>query len=200
MTTPYRPATIPADLALILAALAPEDAERLSDAFQFAAAAHHGQQRDEGTPFIEHPVRVASILWRELGQRDVELLIAALNHDVVEDSEHVDEELIASRFGQRIAGIVLDVTKQKAPSESKAARDRAYLDRLPDLPLESRLLKLADRIDNLRSVPLAADREKAERYLEVTRDSFVPLALATDPTATRLLQEACDEVERYLES
>jgi (p)ppGpp synthase/HD superfamily hydrolase len=189
---------IPPELALIQAAVMPEDAERLDNAFRFAAAAHAGQTRDEGTPFIEHPVRVAAILWGELGCRDVDVLVAALNHDVVEDSELVDAALVASAFGERVAALVLDVTKEEAAAHDRAARDRAYLDRLPRLSLDSRMLKLADRIDNLRSVLRSGDPDKARRYLEVSRAEFIPLALSTDQAAARLVTEACDAVERML--
>jgi (p)ppGpp synthase/HD superfamily hydrolase len=189
---------IPPELALIQAAVMPDDAERLDNAFRFAAAAHAGQTRDEGTPFIEHPVRVAAILWGELGCRDVDVLVAALNHDVVEDSELVDAALLASAFGERVAALVLDVTKEQVATEHKAARDRAYLDRLPRLSLDSRMLKLADRIDNLRSVLRSGDPDKARRYLEVSRAEFIPLALSTDQAAARLVTEACDAVEKML--
>jgi (p)ppGpp synthase/HD superfamily hydrolase len=189
---------IPPELALIQASILPEDAERLEDAFRFAAAAHEGQTRDEGTPFIEHPVRVAAILWNELGCRDVDLLVAALNHDVVEDSGLVDAALVASAFGERVAALVLDVTKEQVEAEDKPVRDRAYLDRLPLLSRESRMLKLADRIDNLRSILHSGDLDKARRYLDVSRAEFIPLALTTDQAAARLVSEACDAVERML--
>ena len=177
--------------------LASEDAERLLDAFRVAAAAHASQLRDEGTPFIEHPVRVAQILWSELGVRDVDVLIAALNHDVVEDSE-LDSAFIAGKFGQRVEELVEHVTKAAVPDEHKSARDADYLLALRAAPRDARLLKLADRIDNLRAVIRSNDQAKAARYLNVSRAEFLPLALLTDPTAERLIASACDAIERYL--
>lgn len=195
------PTDLPPELALIQAQVGADDAARLEQAYRFAEAAHEGQTRDEGTPFIEHPVRVAAILWNELGRRgDIDLIIAALCHDTVEDSEHVDAELLESYFGPAIAGLVLDVTKQPAAPDLKAARDRAYLDKLPGLPLRSRLLKLADRIDNLRAVVHSTEPGKAWRYLTVSRAEFIPLALQTDQVAARLIVEACDALERHLEA
>jgi (p)ppGpp synthase/HD superfamily hydrolase len=193
----YVPAAPPPSLTTLLAAMSPSDAERLLDAYRVAAAAHHGQLRDEGTPFIEHPVRVAQILWSELGVRDVDLLIAALNHDVLEDCE-LDVAFMTSKFGEHVAELVLQVTKPPAPVEERAARDTAYLAALRDAPRDARMLKLADRIDNLRGVPHANDPAKAARYLRVSRAEFLPLALLTDPTAERLIAEACDAVETYL--
>lgn len=197
----YRPDSTPAPITLIAAALSSDDAERLAEAFQFAAAAHAGQIRDEGAPYIEHPVRVVSILWDEIGQReDPDLLIAALNHDVLEDCEWLPREVMVAAFGERVTRMVEDVTKERVPDEQKAGRDRAYMDRLPGLPLESRLMKLADRIDNVRSVRYSPDFAKAARYLTVSRAEFIPLALATDQTAARLLTEACDALEDHLRS
>ena len=191
-------APVPAGLTLIQASLAHADAERVELAYRFAAAAHDGQKRDEGTPFIEHPVRVAQLLWEELDVRDVDLLVAALNHDAIEDNDDVDVTLVTSVFGKRVAGMVVDVTKEPPGPEGRDARDRAYLDRLPSLPSESRLLKLADRIDNLRSVLNANDPAKARRYLDVSRAEFIPLAAMTDPVAHRLVTEACDAIARAL--
>ena len=188
----------PHELTLIQASLAPDDAVRLECAYRFAEAAHRGQVRDEGTPFIEHPVRVATVLWDEFGVRDVELLIAALNHDAIEDNDDVNRCLVASAFGERVASLVCDVTKEPAGPEGREARDRKYLDHLRDLSEDSRLLKLADRIDNLRSIPRSNDEAKKRRYLEVSRAEFLPLAAATDPVAHRLVAEACDAIERLL--
>ncbi len=190
---------MPHSLTLIQASLSPDDAELLELAYRFALAAHEGQTRDEGSPFIEHPVRVAVLLWHELGVRDIELLIAALNHDTIEDCDAVDAALIESVFGDRVTRLVNDVTKEAVQPEERSERDRAYLDRLPTLSIDSRLLKLADRIDNLRSVIHANDPAKASRYLEVSRAEFIPLAAMTDPAASRLVSDACDSIERMLD-
>jgi (p)ppGpp synthase/HD superfamily hydrolase len=194
----YRPAELPVDLVNLLALNHPDNACRIADAFQFAEAAHRDQTRDEGTPFISHPVAVAVILWQELGCRDVDVLLAALTHDVLEDCDWLDAVVLASVIGERATDMVTHVTKRRVPEGEKAARDQRYLEALRELPSESRLLKLADRIHNLRCVPLAGDPAKAERYLKVSRDEFLPLALMTDATAARLIESACDEIERYL--
>jgi (p)ppGpp synthase/HD superfamily hydrolase len=198
VTIPYRAPETPVEVALMIATLSVEDAGRIEFAYRFAAAAHDGQIRDEGTPFIEHPVRVAHILWEEFGSRDVDAIIAALNHDVLEDCGWLDADILRGALGEASTELIEHVTKEQVPDDSKAARDRAYLDRLWDLPTGARLLKLADRLDNLRSVVHAGDPAKARRYLTVSREEFIPLALATDPLAARLIGDACDEIERYL--
>ncbi|CAN5250708.1 hypothetical protein BH23CHL1_BH23CHL1_10350 [soil metagenome] len=198
MTIPYHAPETPVEVALMIATLSAEDAGRIEFAFRFAAAAHGGQTRDEGTPFIEHPVRVARILWEDFGSRDVEVIIAALNHDVLEDCDWLDSEILRGALGETSTQLIEHVTKEQVSDDKKAARDRAYLDRLWEIPPEARLLKLADRLDNLRSVIYAGDPAKAQRYLAVSRTEFIPLALATDPVAARLIGDACDEIERYL--
>lgn len=196
----YQPTPIPAPLTMILATLPPDDAGRLHYAFQFAAEAHRGQRRDEGTPFIDHPVAVAEILWGDLACRDVDMLVAALMHDVLEDRAEVEPGVLESLIGPRAFSLVEHVTKPPVPDERKPLRDREYLDRLREAPADVRLLKLADRIHNLRQVIHAGDPEKARRYLEVSRLEFYPLALATSAAAARHVAEACDAIERYLDA
>lgn len=200
MTMPYRAPDVPAEVALIIATLPAEDAGRIEFAYRFAAAAHEGQLRDEGTLYIEHPVRVARILWEELGSRSVEMIIAALNHDVLEDCDWLDADILGGALGEEATALIQYVTKETVPDEQKEERDRAYMDALWEIPLDARLLKLADRVDNLRSVIHAGDPAKALRYLTVSRETFLPLALATDPVAAHLIGDACDDIERYLGS
>lgn len=195
---PYTAAPIPISLTTILAGCDPESAERIVESFRFAAAAHDGQQRDQGSPFIDHPVAVAGILWHELGCRDTDVLVAALLHDVLEDCDWIDPEILADLIGMRALAMVKHVTKPPVPLEERDKRDNIYLESLPHLPHESRLLKLADRIHNLRQVVHAGDRAKAGRYLSVSRERFYPLALSTDPAAARLIEEACAIIERFL--
>ncbi|HYI13996.1 MAG TPA: HD domain-containing protein [Thermomicrobiales bacterium] len=194
----YRPAEIPAPLTTVLARLHADDAERLVSAYRFAAAAHAAHTRDEGSPFIDHPVAVAVILSEELGCRDVDTLIAALNHDVLEDCDWLCSADVEGAIGERATRLVADVTKEQVPDAEKSARDDRYLAHLWEIPAEAKLLKMADRIHNLRSIPMANDPDKARRYLDVSRNEFLPLALTVDSTAARLIAEACDVIESYL--
>ena len=194
----YRPADIPPALTSVLTRLHPDDANRLASAFRFAAAAHAGHRRDEGSPFIDHPVSVTVILGEELGCHDVDLLVAALNHDILEDCDWLRRDDVAGAIGERATRFVEEVTKEPTPEQQKSARDDRYLQRLWHISPEAKLLKLADRIHNLRSIPNANDPAKATRYLDVSRREFYPLALAVDPTAARLIAQACDAIEAYL--
>jgi (p)ppGpp synthase/HD superfamily hydrolase len=194
----YQQRPIPSPFVTVLATLRPDDAERVAYAFQFAAEAHGTQQRDEGTPFIDHPVAVAVILWSELGCRDVDMLLAALAHDILEDCVDIDADVLVGVIGAGALDLVRQVTKAQVAAEHKAQRDQDYLDHLRTARADVRLLKLADRIHNLRSIVLSDDRAKALRYLTVSRDEFYPMALATDITAAQLVAEACDAIERFL--
>lgn len=194
----YRPHAIPPALTNIMMGLHRDDAERLEAAFQIAAQAHDGQVRDEGTPFIDHPVAVVEILYNELGCRDVDVLVAALNHDVLEDAACVTDGFLTSAIGDRATVFVRNVTKEKVPEREKSQRDARYMERLRNADHHTKLLKLADRIHNLRSIPKSDDRDKAQRYLSVSRAEFIPIALGVDHNAADRIREACDEIEEML--
>jgi GTP diphosphokinase / guanosine-3',5'-bis(diphosphate) 3'-diphosphatase len=144
------------DLALLLKALA------------FAAHKHREQRRKdaEASPYINHPIALADVLVNEGGVTDVEVLSAALLHDTVEDTATTPEEL-ANAFGSRIARIVAEVTDdQRLP---KAERKRLQIEHAGSLSPEAKLVKLADKICNLRDV---ADRPPAQWDLERRREYF----------------------------
>ena len=140
-----------------------------------ASDAHHGQLRDHGTAYIEHPLSVARILAEEIGITEPDVLIAALLHDVVEDSplrvEDIDEQ-----FGTWVANAVETLTKPEAPPSEKPERDRRYYERLQHAPETVQLIKLADRLDNLRHLPLSPRADKKARYIRETRTHFLPMA------------------------
>jgi GTP diphosphokinase / guanosine-3',5'-bis(diphosphate) 3'-diphosphatase len=127
------------ELALLLKALA------------FAAHKHRDQRRKdaEASPYINHPIALADVLVNEGGVTDVETLCAALLHDTVEDTATTHQELVDA-FGSRIARIVAEVTDDK--SLSKAERKRLQVEHAALLSPEAKLVKLADKISNLRDV------------------------------------------------
>ena len=133
------------ELALLLKALA------------FAAHKHRDQRRKdaEASPYINHPIALADVLVNEGGVTDVEVLCAALLHDTVEDTATTHEELLDA-FGSRIARIVAEVTDDKRLP--KAERKRLQIEHAPHISREAKLVKLADKLCNLRDV---ADRPPA---------------------------------------
>jgi guanosine-3',5'-bis(diphosphate) 3'-pyrophosphohydrolase len=120
-------------------------------AVHFAAEKHRTQRRKDGddSPYINHPIEVAETLARIGGVRDVELLAAAILHDTVEDTETTAAELEA-RFGAAIRDIVLEVTDDK--SLPKAERKQLQVAHAPHISHEAKLVKLADKISNLRDI------------------------------------------------
>ena len=144
------------ELALLLKALA------------FAAHKHRDQRRKdaEASPYINHPIALADVLVNEAGITDVEVLCAALLHDTVEDTATTHEELVDA-FGSRIARIVAEVTDDKRVS--KAERKRLQIEHAPHLSREAKLVKLADKLCNLRDV---AERPPAGWPLERRQEYF----------------------------
>ncbi len=158
----------------------------LAKVYTFAATAHAGELRKgSGQPYIAHPEAVAQIL-REIGVDDPTILAAALLHDVVENSPVALAD-IAARFGEDVAGLVAELTR---PPETHEKRDafRRYLDRLSPRAL---LIKLADRIENLRGLRFIHDDPAFVRnYLDETRELFPPLAGRMHTQLAVLLREA----------
>ena len=140
----------------------------LFKALAFAAHKHRDQRRKdaEASPYINHPIALADVLVNEGGVTDVEVLCAALLHDTVEDTATTHEELVDA-FGSRIARIVAEVTDDK--HLPKAERKRLQVEHAPHLSHEAKLVKLADKLCNLRDV---ADRPPAGWDLPRRREYF----------------------------
>lgn len=117
----------------------------------FAAERHrHQRRRDaEASPYINHPIALADVLANEGGVDDLNALCAALLHDTVEDTQTSAADIEAA-FGARIAAIVLEVSDDK--SLPKAERKRLQIEHAPQLSREAKLIKLADKICNLRDL------------------------------------------------
>jgi len=165
------------DLAAALNSLPPAALAVVERAHAVAGQAHHGQQRDEGAPYIEHPLRVALIVAREMGRREPDLLAAALLHDVVEDSP-LGEADVRAAFGHDVAQLVGLLTKEKAhdPTE-KRELTRRYLKRIAAASPDALLLKLCDRLDNLRPLADIPDYDKRNKYIRETYWLYMPFAV-----------------------
>ncbi|AOL24498.1 guanosine-3',5'-bis(diphosphate) 3'-pyrophosphohydrolase [Erythrobacter litoralis] len=126
------------------------DAARLLDAASFAAGRHRDQRRKDAgaTPYINHPLDVARIL-AEAGVADIEVLMAAILHDTIEDTDTTADEL-AERFGERVCGLVLEVTDDK--SLPKLERKRLQVAKAESKSDDAKMIKLADKTGNLRDL------------------------------------------------
>ena len=145
-----------AELALLLKALA------------FAAARHRDQRRKDAgaSPYINHPIALADVLVNEGRVHDVTVLAAALLHDTLEDTETQPGE-IESGFGAGILGVVLEVTDDR--NLAKADRKRLQIEHAAHISREAKLVKLADKICNLRDV---AESPPANWSIERKREYF----------------------------
>src|SRR3954470_12540039 len=148
----------------------------ISRAYAEAANAHTGQLRNSGEPYIEHPLSVAMII-AELGLDDV-TIASALLHDAVEDTRLSLEELRSS-FGAEVAEIVDGVTKlDRIRFDSKEAQQAATMRKMlvaMAKDLRVLLIKLADRLHNMRTIASLPD-EKQQRIAQETLDIYAPLA------------------------
>ena len=129
----------------------PEGMSLVLKALDFAAQKHRDQRRKdkEASPYINHPIELANVLWHEGGVNDPVVIAAALLHDTVEDTETSWQEL-RGEFGDEIADIVLEVTDVKWLK--KIVRKRLQVARARHSSERARLVKLADKICNLRDV------------------------------------------------
>jgi GTP pyrophosphokinase len=168
------------DAAPELTALLPGDVvARLAQAVQYATEQHGDQRRKTGVPYLEHLLEAVQILVQGAGVRDPDVLVAAVLHDVVEDTPRTLAE-IAAAFGPGVAELVRWVTKpEPRPGEDATAVREAYLRRLRLAPPDAILVKLADRLSNVQTLRnLAPDRQRA--YYAQTVEYIIPLT-ATQP-------------------
>jgi GTP pyrophosphokinase len=157
------------------------DDPALSKAIGLARQVHAGALRDEGTPYVSHPMRVALILLDELGVSDRVLVCAAVLHDVIEDSPTVTYDQLLSQFGPSVAGTVRCLTDEfKRSGLPRAERRALYLARIARAEADCLIVKVCDRIDNLRSLAYTTDVEKRSRMMRETETILLP-ALANRP-------------------
>jgi guanosine-3',5'-bis(diphosphate) 3'-pyrophosphohydrolase len=138
-------------------------------AVAFAAEKHRNQRRKDAdaSPYINHPIALANVLANEGGIEDPNVLCAAVLHDTIEDTETTAAEL-ESHFGSRITSIVLEVTDDK--SLEKHVRKQHQIEHAHKSSREARLVKLADKICNLRDIlaspPTDWSAERKQGYFD----------------------------------
>lgn len=138
-------------------------------ALSFAADKHKNQRRKDeaASPYINHPISLANILINEGGVNDINILIGAILHDTIEDTETSEEEL-RKEFGEKIASIVMEVTDDK--SLAKEERKIKQIEHSSHISNEAKHIKLADKISNLRDIisspPKNWPDERKQDYFE----------------------------------
>jgi GTP diphosphokinase / guanosine-3',5'-bis(diphosphate) 3'-diphosphatase len=156
--------------------LKPKDVARLAEAYRFSEAAHAGQIRQSGDPYISHPLAVAEILadWHLDGQT----LMAALLHDVTEDTSVTKDE-ISDTFGRPVAELVdgvskLDKIEFQSAEDAQAENFRKMLLAMAR-DVRVMLIKLADRLHNMRTLG-AVPPAKRRRIARETMEIYAPIA------------------------
>ena len=152
------------------------DAEKIRAAYDYGFEMHDGQSRKSGEPYFSHPVTVAAILTEQ--QLDDATIVTALLHDVIEDTRSTYAE-VANRFGSEVADLVDGVTKltnlQLSSSETKQAENFRKLFMAMSKDLRVILVKLADRLHNMRTIRAMKPEKQVQKARE-TMDIFAPLA------------------------
>lgn len=161
---------------LLVTIFSPEDVEQIDKAFKIADRAHEGQLRCSGQPYVIHPILVAKIV-AELGM-DKESVIAALLHDVVEDTDLTLED-VTEKFGKSVASLVDGVTKLgKVPlstrEEVQAENVRKMLLAMSE-DIRVIIIKLADRLHNMRTLEFMPPQKQRDKALE-TLEIYAPIA------------------------
>ncbi len=151
--------------------------EKLDKAYHFAIKAHQNQKRESGDPYANHPIAVANIL-TEL-KLDSATVTTGLLHDTIEDT-HATYETIKEEFGQEVADLVDGVTKisvieNQASSNSKAENFRKLI-LATSKDIRVLLVKIADRLHNMRTIDAIVKIDKKERIAKETMEIYAPLA------------------------
>ena len=168
------------DLSSMLSHLTEGEVLEVERAFHFAVKAHASQSREDGTPYVYHVIEVAKILagWKA----DADTIIAALLHDTIEDTG-VTKEGLSSLFGRHVALLVDSVTKftdadlsPNLPLDRKIETLRKLFD-VMRLDVRSILIKLADRIHNIRTIHFLPTPERRRRFAEETLEVYYKIAV-----------------------
>ena len=174
-----------------------DDVLKITRAFSIAIKVHSGQVKKGSKiePYINHPLRVALILTEELHEYDIDLVCAAILHDTLgisadssttnpknqtDSQRDILETRLKNEFGERVYCIVTTLAKPLTKSEEKERILGEYFKNIARGPEDVRYIKLADRLDNIRSLKNAIQKDKVLRYKEETEKYIVPIAERTD--------------------
>ncbi len=176
--------------------LSDDDLRRIRDAYRFSDEAHLGQFRSSGEPYISHPIAVAEILcgWK----LDADSLMAALLHDVIEDTT-VAKQILIERFGAPVAELVDGLSKLERVEFASKEQQQAesFRKMLLAMARDVRviLIKLADRLHNMQTLD-AVPLDKQHRIARETLDIYAPIASRLG--LHELFRELIDLAFKYL--
>ena len=156
----------------------PDDLIKITRAFGIALKTHVGEFKDENKiePYINHPLKVALVIAEELHIHNVDLVCAALLHDTTLK----DDVELKKDFGEVIHDIVHLVAMPITRNEERAKTLDEYFYSIANSPVLIRYLIVADRLENVRALKNAAQKNKILRYKEETQKYIIPIAEKTD--------------------
>lgn len=156
-----------------------KDFDDIKLAFLKAEQAHKGQQRYSGQPYIIHPLNVCILLVEELKIKDKSILLIAMLHDVLEDTNMTYEE-IEKLFGQKVADGVNLLTKHK-DYKKDITQQKKYFWHLKRATKNIQIVKLADRLNNLRDLKDCQENLKRRKYIMDTAYNYLEWAKKVSP-------------------
>ena len=175
--------------------------QQIQLALQYAERAHKDQKRDQGNPYLEehiYPIAVG-IANRHQGDPDLENMVTlGILHDVLEDDPNVLPQDIERDFGKDMVADLFLVTKRPEDNTSKLSQEETrainanMLLKLERGSRRARIVKMEDRLNNLSSFE-SADRPKYQRYIEETRNLFIPFAKEFVPEYKVLFEQRLAE-------
>jgi len=174
------------------------DLDRLLEAIDFAARKHQNQVRKDqcSSPYITHPLSVAQVIWQTGGVEAMHILIAAILHDTIEDTDTTEGE-IREQFGEEILTLILEVTDDK--SLEKMERKRLQVAHASDLTYTAKIIKLADKLVNCRDILLSPPRDwslnRRQNYIQWAADVTHPIR-GTNPPLENAFDEMLQEAQK----
>ncbi|OGM18979.1 hypothetical protein A2686_01505 [Candidatus Woesebacteria bacterium RIFCSPHIGHO2_01_FULL_38_10] len=157
--------------------ITPSDIEKLDYAYDMAKYGHRNQVRESGARYFEHVRATALILVDELGITDLDIVTAALLHDMLEDNFLLTSSRIKVTFGERVAALVSTITKPAKEDprfKSNNERHQWYFEQIRNGSPEAKIIKLADRLQNLRTLA-SCPSEKQIAKIKETNEVYLPL-------------------------
>jgi len=177
-----------------------EDVTSILKGLQIASSSHLNQERSDGNPYIIHPIRVALLLMKFHNPTTSEMIIAALLHDSLEDTELTEDD-ISKEFKEPVLTYVNQLTRYRPVGETASMRMQGKTDKfkkIMDSKIEIRAIKTFDYLDNLISIKfISVDKphyKKIPRWIMEANSLYLPLASITNDNAYKLMQ---DELSYY---
>jgi len=169
-----------------------DDLKLMAKAIKFAAQKHRNQRRKDtdATPYINHPIDLADLLLNEAHVEDITVIVAAILHDTLEDTDTSSDE-INQIFGIDVENIVVEVTDDK--KLPKMERKRLQIEHTKTCSQQAKLVKLADKICNLRDMidhpPMDWSLERKREYFDWAKEVIDQLR-GVDPGLELMFDEA----------